>query len=190
MARDATIARRYARAFAGLVEEEGVYAEVAADLARLQLLLDAPDGEFLAVLSNPVFTLAERQQALKAAIEPLRFHPLLVAFLLLLLENGRFAWLPLVLAAWREQDDRRSGRVRARCATARPFAPELLDEIRQCLCKATGAEVILGIQTDPSLLAGLVIEIGGVIYDASLRSRLAGLQRSLLSSHAVDPHEA
>jgi F-type H+-transporting ATPase subunit delta len=190
MARDATIARRYAQAFADLVEEEGAHAAVAADLARLQALTEQPDSEILAILSNPVFTLAERQVALRAALEPLQFHPLLVGFLQLLLEKGRVAWLPQVLEAWRERDDRRLGRLRARCTTARPLAPALMEEIRQRLCEATGAEVILGLRTDPSLLAGLVIEIGGVVYDASLRSRLDALQRSLLSNHAIDTHEA
>ncbi|MFH1464619.1 MAG: ATP synthase F1 subunit delta [Pseudomonadota bacterium] len=190
MALDATVARRYARAFAGLVEEDGAHEAVAADLARLAALLEQPGSEFLTILSNPVFTLTERQQAMKAAIEPLGFHPLLVGLLNLLLVKGRFAWLPQVMVAWRELDDAQAGRLRAVCTAARPLAPALLEEVRQRLSEATGAEVILGTHTDPSLLAGLVVEIGGVVYDASLRSRLAELQHALLTNHALDSHEA
>jgi len=190
MALEAAVARRYARAFAELVDEEGAGPEVAADLDRLQDLLQTPGSEVLAILSNPVFTLAERQAALASALELLGFHPLLGRLLRLLLDKGRFAWLPQVVEAWRERADRQAGRVRATVRTALPLGPALLDEIRERLSRATGAEVIVVTSIDPTLLAGLVVELGGVVYDASLRSRLADLRRVLASSQAIETPEA
>jgi len=183
MALDAAIARRYARAFCELADEEQASEVVARDMERLRALVSAADGELVSTLSNPVFTLAERQVALRAALERLRFHPLLGSMLELLLAKNRFAWLPQVIEAWRERTDRAAGRVRASVTTARPLTPELLQQVRQALSQATGAQVELTTHTDASLLAGLVVKLGDSVYDASLRARLVGLEKALLNTY-------
>ena len=112
MALEAAVARRYARAFAELAEEEGLTQVVAADMLRLEAIVDDPASQLVATLSNPVFTIAERQQALGAVLDRLEFQPLLASFLKLLLEKNRFAWLPQIIEAWRQRTDRQLGRLR------------------------------------------------------------------------------
>jgi F-type H+-transporting ATPase subunit delta len=190
MALEAAVARRYARAFAELSEELDVSAPVAADMERLGAVLSAPGSDLVSTLSNPVFTIAERQQALAALLAKLGLHPLLNSFLTLLLAKNRFAWLPQVVHAFAERADRQAGRVRAKVTTARTLSPTLVDEIRASLAKATGRDVILTAVEDPSLLAGLVVELGGTVYDASLRSRLSQLEHTLSYSHSSETPEA
>jgi F-type H+-transporting ATPase subunit delta len=190
MALEAAVARRYARALAELSEELDVASPVAADMERLGVLIADPGSDLVATLSNPVFTIAERQVALAAVLDMLELHDLLCSFLKLLLSKNRFAWLPQVVQAFQERADQQAGRVRATVTTARALSPQLVQEIQASLAKATGREVVITSVEDPSLLAGLVVELGGTVYDASLRSRLDELEQALTSSHSSETPEA
>lgn len=190
MALEAVVARRYARAFAELVEEEEQTQAIAADMLRLEAIVADPGSELVATLSNPVFTIAERQQALVAVLDKLEVQPLLSSFLRLLLEKNRFAWLPQIIEAWRERTDRQLGRLRGTITTAKVMPPALVREIQDSLTKAAGRDVVLSSLHDPSLLAGMVVELGGTVYDASLRSRLAGIEQALLSTQSSESTEA
>jgi F-type H+-transporting ATPase subunit delta len=190
MALEPAVARRYARALAELAEELDVAGPVTADMERLAALIGDPGSELVATLSNPVFTIAERQIALAAVLTKLDLHDLLNSFLKLLMAKNRFAWLPLVVQAFGERADRQAGRVRARVTTARALSPQIVSEIQASLATATGREVVITSVEDPSLLAGLVVELGGTVYDASLRSRLSQLEHDLSHTHATDTHSA
>jgi F-type H+-transporting ATPase subunit delta len=43
----------------------------------------------------------------------------------------------------------------------------------------TGKEVILSLEKDPSLIGGFLTKIGNVLYDGSLKARMAKLRDSL-----------
>ncbi len=190
MALEAAVARRYARAFVELAEEHDITQAVAADMMRLEAIVSDPASEFVPTLSNPVFTIAERQVALGAVLEKLEVQPLLASFLGLLLDKNRFAWLPDIIDAWRERTDRQLGRIRGTIVTAQVMPAALLQEIQDSLTRAAGREVVLTSQHDPALLAGMVVELGGTVYDASLRSRLAGIQQALLNVHSTESPDA
>jgi len=190
MALEASVARRYARALAELADELEVGGPVTADMERLGVLIADPKSDLVATLSNPVFTIAERQEALAAVLAKLGFHDLLNSFLKLLMAKNRFAWLPLVVQSFGERADRQAGRVRAQVTTARSLAPQLIAEIQASLAKATGREVVITSVEDPSLLAGLVVELAGTVYDSSLRSRLSKLEQELSHTHATETSES
>ena len=186
MALEAVIARRYVRAFAELVEELELTQAVQADMERLEAIADDPGSGLVGTLSNPVFTIAERQRALSAVLVRLEVQPVLASFLRLLLDKNRFAWLPQIIDGWRERIDRQTGRVRGTITTAQAMPAPLLREIQDSLSRAAGRQVVLTSQQDPSLLAGMVVELAGTVYDASLRSRLTGIEQALLNTHSTE----
>lgn len=190
MALEASVARRYARALFELAQEEQAIDAVTADMDRVDALIADPASDLVATLSNPVFTILERQQALGVVLDKLGFHPLMDSFLRLLMAKNRFAWLPLIVQAFGERADRQAGRVRAKVTTATPLDLQVLADIRASLAKATGRQVVITSVEDPSLLAGLMVELGGTVYDASLRSRLSQLEHDLAHSHAAETHLA
>ena len=67
----------------------------------------------------------------------------------------------------------------ARVESAVPLVPELQTRVRENLQAAYGPGVTAGFVHNPSLIGGMRIQIGSDVYDASVRSRLAALQRSL-----------
>jgi F-type H+-transporting ATPase subunit delta len=61
--------------------------------------------------------------------------------------------------------------------SAKPLEPAQEGRIRQAISAATGKAVVLDKHEDPSLLAGIVTQVGDVVYDGSLASKLADLKQ-------------
>ena len=71
----------------------------------------------------------------------------------------------------------------ARVQTARPLSAENRGQLVRSLAALTGTEVELRIAEEPSLLSGVVVEVGDLLLDASTRGRLSYLHDAVASGH-------
>jgi F-type H+-transporting ATPase subunit delta len=53
------------------------------------------------------------------------------------------------------------------------------DEVARQLQSLTGKKVRMEVAVDPSLLGGLVAQVGSTIYDGSIRQQLQAFRKSL-----------
>jgi F-type H+-transporting ATPase subunit delta len=184
---DRTAARRYAQAFLTLASETDAVVRLGEDLDEVLAACRAADGLLLRVLSNPVFTSAERRAVIDATVGQLGLDldPFTVNLLRLLSDRGRFAILPDLIGFYHEGADDLAGRLRVEVTTAEPLTQELAAEIRGALERSTGRDVVLERQVDPALIGGIVARVGGKVYDASIRTRLASLKETLILGSSV-----
>ena len=98
-------------------------------------------------------------------------------FARLLLVRGRIAQLPLIARHLRLMVDEQMGRVRASVTSAKPLDFSAETRIRSALSRSTGKNVVLEKQVDPSLLGGVVTQVGDLLYDGSLRTQLELLRQ-------------
>ncbi len=173
---DGSIARRYAKALLELAREDGALDRVEADLAGF---VKAAEGDLGVVLSNPVFTGAERRAVLDAVLARSGFHAYTLNFLRLVLDKNRMDCLVDIHREYRALADTEAGRVRATVSTAFALDAEMAAAVQASLEAATGKDVVITTRVDPSLLGGMVAQVGGRVFDASLRTRLDLLQLSL-----------
>jgi F-type H+-transporting ATPase subunit delta len=95
----------------------------------------------------------------------------------LLLDRGRLNALPAIAKAlWLLADDS-AGRVRAKVTSAQPIDAATESRLRAALTKATGKSVVIEKHQDAALLAGIVTQVGDVVYDGSLAAQLAELRQ-------------
>lgn len=174
---EGSIARRYAKALLALGRDDGLVDRLGDDLARFERALAGDVGD---VMSNPVFTQAERRGVLDKVLPGLALHPTTMNFLRLLLDKNRFAALSDIVREYRALADDEAGRVRALVTTATELSPALREQVTQALIGATGRKVVLETKVDPALLGGMVARVGSRVYDASLRTRLERLEIELV----------
>jgi F-type H+-transporting ATPase subunit delta len=75
--------------------------------------------------------------------------------------------------------DERLGRVKAVVTSAEPLDAEIQDRLRRRLGEVTGKDVYLELRQDPTLLGGVVSQVGSRVYDGSLKMQLARLRDEL-----------
>ncbi len=116
-----------------------------------------------------------------------RSDPLFMNFLLVLNHHDRLELVRAVLAAYRELFEKRHHRIRVEVRSAVPLTEPQAERLRGELREALRQEPVLEARVDPDLIGGLVVRAGDWLYDASVRTQLAGLQKQLIerSSHEI-----
>jgi len=170
--------RRYATALLDVALEQGVVDQVAQEVQTFADLFDQHQ-ELRAALLNPVFGRERREQVLAAVIARLAVHPVTRNFLRTLLDKDRIVAVAGIAQAFGRLADEKAGRVRASLTSARPLAPGLAERITAALQAVSGKNVTLAQDVDAALVGGLVVRVGDLVYDGSVRSQLEGLRQSL-----------
>ena len=172
------IARRYAQAFFRLVRHENL----AAAQDGLQALAHAlkESSAFKHVLASPVFTLDEKLQVLTALCERTGCPPVMGRFCEQLLKKNRIGFLPEIAEAFRGLVIRQSGKQRIVVVSAQPVDDDVKRNMLAQLGTTAKKEVEVEFQIDPSLLAGVQIQIGSKVYDGTVRGRLRKMRAQLV----------
>ena len=175
-----SVARRYARALFGLAVDKGTFEAVGQELEAVAATV-AGSAELRQTLENPVFKLSEKRAILEQILPRLAPTRTVQSFVLLLLDRNRIAALPMISRAYQEMTDEQLGRVRATVTSAQPLDVVTQTEIQRALERRTGKKVVMRTEVNPDLIGGVVARVGSLVFDGSLRTRLAALGSRILN---------
>jgi F-type H+-transporting ATPase subunit delta len=175
-----SVARRYAKALLAIGVAQQSYDALGRELDRTAETF-ARSPELKSTLDNPVFPLEKRRLILEELARRLALSKTVRNFVMLLLDKGRIGALGDIARAHRALVDEHAGRVRATVVSARPLDPALEARLKAALEKQSGKIVLLEKREDPSIIGGVVTQLGDVVYDGSVRSQLAALREELLA---------
>lgn len=175
-----SLARRYAKALLEIGVRQQTYDALGRELDRTADVF-AKSPELRTALENPVFPLDKRRLVLDELARRLALSKTVRNFVMLLLEKGRIAALPDIARAHHALVDEHAGRVRATVTSARPLDPKLEARLKSALEKQSGKTVLLEKREDPSIVGGLVTQLGDLVYDGSVRTQLQQMREKLLS---------
>lgn len=175
-----SVSRRYARALFAVGSDNGLFEAYGRELSLLAELFGNSE-DLRSALTNPVVKPHEKRAIIEALLPRVGASNEVRRFLLLLLDRGRLLQLPRIAHDYQRLTDERLGQVRGRVTSATPLDATAFDQIRAALEKRTGKKVLLETSVDPEILGGVVAQVGDLVLDGSLRSRLANLSRKLLN---------
>lgn len=176
----ARLARVYAEALLALAEEQKAADDVGAELNTVATEVIGKNPAVAAFLDNPAITPKTKLPVLGAAFAGA--SDLFKKFLDVLTRNDRLGLLRDVAAAYQGIRDRQAGRVRVVVRSATALDDNQKGELQQTLASKLGKEPILSVRVEPSLLGGLIVQVGDRVYDSSVRTRLNNLRNTLMAS--------
>jgi F-type H+-transporting ATPase subunit delta len=177
------IARRYALALYQVTRSKGTVEPAASDLAGVVSLFDA-NGDLEAALSSPMVTPTKKRAVVEALVAAAPdTNPEVARLLTLLADRGRFSLLRALAAEFTRLTMESNRVISGEIVTAVPVDPARKTRLAEALSHATGRRVVLGDRVDPSIIAGVVATIGGVVYDGSA-ARQVDVMRQKLASDA------
>jgi F-type H+-transporting ATPase subunit delta len=100
-------------------------------------------------------------------------------FLGLLIERNRLDLLNEIVATYETLLDEKLGVVHARVTSALELDAAQRDQVSARLHALTGKKVRMETSVDPSLIGGLVAQVGSTIYDGSIRQQLQTFRNNL-----------
>ena len=175
-----SIGRRYAKALLSIGVATHSFDALGRELDRVAETI-AGSAELKNVLENPVFPLSQRHHVLEDIARRLSLSASVKNLLLILLDRSRISALPDIARAHRELVDEQAGRARATVTSAAPLDPAIEARLRGALEKQTGKTVLLDKKIDPSLIGGVVAQVGDLVFDGSVKHQLEKLRTELLS---------
>ena len=178
---DRAAATRYARALLDVSLADGDPERVERELDAFAGLIDE-HPMLRSVLLNPAIPAARKRGVASDILDASGDVSVIARRLLLMLgERARFGLLTELLEVFREQllDHRQI--VRARITTAAPLDDARRQAIERALAAATGRKVTIETTVDPTLVGGLVTQIGSTVYDGSVARHLGRLRHQFLS---------
>jgi F-type H+-transporting ATPase subunit delta len=172
------LARRYAKALFSLAQERPDPRWILDEVDALaQAAQSSPQSE--RALFTPLHPRSERRALIRALAERLRLSPEVRSFAQLLVDENRSALLPAIRDSLRELVERAAGRVQAQVQTARPLSDAQQRRLQRALSRRVGGEVLLRVELTPDLLGGVVVRVGDLLLDGSLRTQLHSLAATL-----------
>ncbi len=167
-----------------------VYAEALFEAARDKGNLDAVHeqvGEFVDVLDRdrdmqvfffgPYFSSDEKRDGVERAL--VGAEPEVVNFLQLLAEKHR---MPVIFRARRQFDEmwaKERRQLEVTVTSAIELDPAIAQSVGAAIEQQTGQSVQLTSRVDEEILGGLVLQVGNMVLDASIRNRLEGLRKEV-----------
>ena len=170
------IARRYARAIFALAEAQEILEPVGSALATTTDALSEPN--VMRVLAAP-FARDRKREFLLKIIEATAAPVLVRDFLLLLAEHGRLRHALAIRAVFEALLDDKRGVTRATIRSAVALSPDMSEEVTVVFGAITGRRVLAQVEVVPGLVAGLIVEVEGRVYDGSLRSQLGKMHQHM-----------
>ncbi len=168
-----SLARRYARALLAIGQKTGPETvETLGHEVRLlsEIMVNSP--ELRETLTNPAFPRSERRKVIEAILERLQASKTTNNFTALLLDRDRLPLVPDIARELSAMINETMGRVSAKLTTAEALTDEQLERLTASLARLSGKQVSVETHQDPTLLGGVIAQVGDVVYDRSLRMQL------------------
>ena len=180
---DRRAAARYAEALLGVTSSGRTVEAMRGELNALVTLVEAtPDLKDL--LGRPDIPAEQKYAAISVVLRG-QFSDTVFSLLEVLLHHGRGGEVAAVETMYDELADEAEGLVRAEARSVVPLTPDQRTRLIRVLAQKTGRTVVLQERIDPSVLAGVSIQVGGRLIDGSAAGRLARMREELLTPQRV-----
>jgi ATP synthase F1 delta subunit len=160
--------------------------EVAQEHKKLDVVRDQL-GEFVDALNetrelqvfffSPYFSTPEKKDGLEKAVTG--SEPILTNFLELLIEKHRIAEISRIRRHFEDLWKQENRRIDVTVTSATELDPAVVAKIGEEIERQTDQKVELASRVDAEILGGIVLQVGNMVLDASIRNRLEKLRKSV-----------
>jgi F-type H+-transporting ATPase subunit delta len=175
----ADAARVYAEALFEVGRDKGKLDALQEQLGQFADEVDR-NRELQVFFFSPYLSTAEKQEGIERAITGA--EPELINFLELLVDKHRMTEVFRIRREFEELWKRENRRIDVTVTSAVELDQAVVAKIGQEVERQTGEEVDLSSKVDSEILGGIVLQVGNMVLDASIRSRLEKLRKSVATA--------
>ena len=176
-----TAASRYSLALYEIAEEFKNVQQIEAQSSSLIKLIEQSE-DFKSIIRNPTNKKEDQINVINKISENYNFNILLKNFLCFLVEKRRFFFLKNILQKFLDICSQKRGEVKARLVAAKKLNENEVNKIRDELSKDFTNKIKLDYKHDESLIGGLIIQVGSVMIDTSIKNKLKQLENKMIGA--------
>ncbi|RGZ26135.1 ATP synthase F1 subunit delta [Veillonella sp. AM51-8BH] len=177
------VADKYSSAMFELAQEQNKLELMEEQLGYVaSVMVDQP--ELRSFLENPIVTEDAKIKLISkifdSSIDKVALH-----FIYVMIKRGRYRYIASAIEAFIKKSRAARGILEATVTVAEPITADVEASVQAKLREATGKDVILSVRQDPSIMGGIVIQVGDKRIDGSVARRLEELEKSLLRTNSI-----
>lgn len=172
------VSRRYAKALIAVAKQKGQHDRVQKDMAAVATIFKT-DAATQAYFTNPLITPEQKKAVIQNTFSGKGLLEEVYNLLLLLAEKNRLGGFEEISEAYQEQMDLEQGITRGSVKSAKALTDEAKKDLESKINKILNKKIILTYKEDPTLLGGVVAQVGGWTFDDSIETHLIKLNEEL-----------
>ncbi len=172
------LSQRYAKAVYELAAENRTQDKVFADLRALAEAF-SKDADIQAFMADPTVKAETHVALVEKSLAGKGVSKEANDLLVLLARNGRFSLFQEIVQAFEAQADAANGVARGTVRSATTLSQAERQRIEETVEKALNKKVIMTYKVDPTVIGGLVAQVGSFTFDDSISSHLRRMNEEL-----------
>ena len=174
-----TTSRSYALALYELSKENSELKLVEDNIKDLNKLLEE-SSDFKETILNPTVSKEDKKNIIFSIAKKSNFSETLIKFLGFVSEKNRLFFLEKIIESFLNLVSTNKGELKAKLISSKELSSEEQSKIQNELSVNFKSPLNINYKYDPSLIAGLVIQIGSVMIDTSIKTKLKKLEKNML----------
>ena len=172
---------RYSLALYELSEENNTTHEIEKDcLSIIKLISNSND--FNSLIKNPTNKKEDQLNVILKVCEKFKINNLLTKFLSFLIFKRRFFYVEKILKDFIETCSKKRGEIKAELTAAKELTEKEINSVKEELTKNFGSKIKLNYKYDPSLIGGLVVQVGSTMVDTSIKNKLQKITNRMIEA--------
>ncbi len=172
------VAKRYAKALLSLGQENDNVEQYGKELADFSKIFEA-SHELRTAISNPAFVLNDRKKILNEILAKSHYTETVKNFFNLLLDKNRIDAIQEIKSYYEKLMDEVSHIAHVDVIAPRLIKEDAAKRLEKVLEEMTSKKIRMEVKEDRSLIGGLVVKIGDLVFDGSIKAQIEGLKESL-----------
>ena len=173
--------KSYAIALYELSREKSELDKVEDGMKGLNKLLNE-SSDFREMISSPIVTKEDKKNVIFTIADKNNFSQVLKKFLGFIAIKNRLFFLNKIIESFLSLVSNNKGELKAKLISSKKLSIEEQEKIRSELSKDFKFPLNIGYEHDPDLIAGLIIQIGSVMIDTSIKTKLKKLEKNMLEA--------
>ena len=138
--------------------------------------------EFKSLIKNPTIKQEDLLITVLKISEKYKLNGLLTKFLRFLVSKRRFFYVEKILKNFIETCSKKRGEVKAELSSAKELSESEINSIKEELAKNFSSKIKLNYKYDSSLIGGLMVQIGSIMVDTSIKTKLKKLEKNMVEA--------
>ena len=136
--------------------------------------------DFNILIKDPTNKQHEKLNAMKTISEKFNFNEIFKKFLNFLIFKRRFNNIERILKDFLDICSNKRGEIRAKLTAAKELSNNDIEKIKNELAKNFGSNIKINYRHDPSLIGGLIVQIGSIMVDTSIKNKLQNIENKMI----------
>jgi len=173
--------KSYAQALYELLKENSELDKAEKDMISLNELLKA-SSDFKEMTLNPTIGIEEKKKVIFSISKQNNFSDNLKKFLGFVAIKNRLFYLDKIIESFLNLVSNNKGELKAKLISSKKLSIKQQQEIQNELSKNFKSPLKIEYRYDPNLIVGLIVQVGSVMVDTSINSKLKQLEKNMIEA--------